>query len=203
MPKGRKKTDRLKILEARLRQYEDAERFPPATNKPILARPNSPYDWHCTCGHLNFAGRRTCHNVGCTGTGRWIDGATCVGSHRGNYIGNMDAERAVRLQTVAAAAPSNYRLVGKQLPAQPKAAPAPSRSLVHGKKNGNLLPASRMEAGGNAASKTQQQFAKAQSGTVPGSSTQSKAAGKTTTSAGDAKSLPAQPGPRDCLSLNA
>ena len=192
--KGRKKSDRVKVLEARLRQYEEAELLPPATNKPILARPNSQYDWHCVCGHLNFAGRRICHKEG--RTKRWSDGATCVGSHRGEYVGNRHTERAVRVQAVAAAAPSNYRGLGKQLPGQSKAAQAPSRSLVHGTHKSALLQTSRTEAGGNAASKGHSQPAKAQSGTIAISAA-SRLVGKTSAAASDARRLPAQTGPRD------
>ena len=102
MPKGRKKSAHVKNLEARLRQCEEAQFLPPATLKLVLVRPNSEYDWHCECGHLNFAGRRVCHKEGCLM--RRSEGATCVGSHRGSYIGDLNTERAVRMQAAAIAA---------------------------------------------------------------------------------------------------
>ena len=105
-----KKSERLAQLEARIRQYEAATTAmsQAAIFKPVLPRCGGAHkwDWSCSeCGHLQYAGRLTCHRYHCDGGRR--DGATIVGSVRGQF-GGAQVEAAVRAQIVATSIPSNY-----------------------------------------------------------------------------------------------
>ena len=109
MPGNRKtKSECVAFLEARVRQYEaaTATMCSAATFKPILPRggEHDKWDWNCNmCGHLVYAKRHTCFRYNCDG--RCREGATVVGSVRGQYCGSsVDAD--IRQQIAAANAPS-------------------------------------------------------------------------------------------------
>ena len=87
MPRNRgNKSEHVALLEVRVRQYESAAAAMcgAATFKPILPRCGEmhKWGWSCSvCGHLQYAGRLTCHRYNCDGRRR--DGTTIVGSVRG------------------------------------------------------------------------------------------------------------------------
>ena len=98
------------MLEALVREYElaTAKLCGPATFKPTLPKgsQHNQWDWVCgVCGHLVHAGRQLCFRYNCDGRRR--DGATVVGSVRGQHSGSS-ADSAIKRQLVAINAPSNY-----------------------------------------------------------------------------------------------
>ena len=113
MPRKRKNnSERVAQLEARVREYEavTARLCGAATHKPVLPRgsqhPHQQWDWNCgECGQLVYAGRQNCFRYSCDGRRR--DGATVVGSIRGQYCGSS-ASSDIKRQLAAINAPSNY-----------------------------------------------------------------------------------------------
>ena len=87
--------ERLAQTEARLQACNGY------ASAPIFRPGSLQYDWHCECGHVNFAGRMRCHAQGCNIHRQ--RGATIVGQIRGRVQETAQARDDFRRHQVVPA----------------------------------------------------------------------------------------------------